>query len=100
MFSLWCSQAEALNPLLGPQFLARGQQAGLEGTKGFLHPPSLPGAPGPELPPGWGSPSQPCCTEGAPSGRGLCPSAYLYLSPPRPMCLSVSVLSRVSPSSL
>lgn len=45
--SLWCSQAEGgTESPPGPPVLAQGQQAGLEGTKGFLHPPpSLPGGP-------------------------------------------------------
>lgn len=47
MSSLWCSQAEGgTESPPGPPVLAQGQQAGLEGTKGFLHPPpSLPGGP-------------------------------------------------------
>ena len=99
--SLWCSQAEGgTESPPGPPVLAQGQQAGLEGTKGFLHPPTIPSWCPLErscLPAG-APPPQPCCTGGAPSGlRALsvclpvCP-----LSPPPPVSLLVSVLPCVS----
>lgn len=92
MFFLWCSQAEGgTESPPGPPVLARGQQAGLEGTKGFLHPhhPFLVPPERSCLPAG-ARPPQPCCTEGAPSGlRAL--SVCLPVSLPTPTHVSLSL---------